>query len=551
MKKILLSTMALAAAMTAGAANWSVSRAAEVQQTATQEADGTISFSGDLSVYQDGSLMGTTENSAVLLTKESDGSYTFVLKDFTIIGIKVGDATILNVEGKEENGVIKLETNNAEASVKGGDLEGVVSSVNITMTATVKGNCMTADITKIDIPKMGISVSANFESKVYPSEQTIGSFDEDWEKCIPWTSQNNTTAVGTTPKGWCVSNVYVGKVGNQTVAKKVDHEDNGSAVELTNGETFGQKIPAYMTLGTTWATAETAAANHADGGAFGGIDFRYRPDAIRFDYIRDNSKGTENATAVAYLWKGTWTQKDVPGNTVLGGSATKTTMTDRDRNILDKATDEGGDVTHTSDATLIASLEYSISESTDGEWQTLTVPFDYKTDDTPEKLNVILSANDYFAKRTTIVGKNSLTVDNVRLVYYHSLTDLKVDGTTIANFDEANTSYTISGKASEVKDKLAYTVKGAGATAEVAADDDTNTVTITVKGADYDADPSSKTVYTISVDGVSTGINGVAAKPAAANDGAVYDLSGRRIQTVQKGLNIVRGNDGKFVKVMK
>lgn len=550
MKKILLSTMALAAAMTAGAANWPVSRAAEVQQTAAQASDGTISFSGDLSVYQEGALMGTTEKSAILLTKESDGSYTFVLKDFTIIGIKVGDATILNVDGKEENGVITLETNNAEASVKGGDLEGIVSSVNITMKATVKGNSMTADITKIDIPEMGISVSANFESKIYPSEQVIGSFDETWEKCIPWTSAGNKKEVGTTPKGWCVSNVYVG-IGNQTVAKKVEHEDNGSAVELKNGETFGQKIPAYMTLGTTWATAETAAANHADGGTFGGIDFKYRPDAIRFDYIRDNSKGAENATAVAYLWKGTWTQKDVPGNTVLSGSATKTTMTDRDRNILDKATDEGGDVTHTGDATLIASLEYSISKSTDGEWQTLTVPFDYKTDDTPEKINVILSANDYFAKRTTIVGNNSLTVDNVRLVYYHSLTDLKIDGTTIANFDETNTSYTISGKASEIKGKLTYDVKGAGATVEVSADDDANIVTITVKGADYGVDPSSKTVYTISVSGGETGISGITGNTPAANDNAVYDLSGRRMQTVQKGLNIVRGKDGKFVKVIK
>lgn len=550
MKKILLSTMALAAAMTAGAANWPASRAAEVQQTATQTADGTISFNGDLSVYQNGTLMGTTEKSAILLTKESNGSYTFVLKDFTIIGIKVGDATILGVEGKEENGVITLETNNAEASVEGGDLEGFVSSVNITMKATVKGNSMTADITNIDITSMEMSVSAKFESKIYPSEQVIGSFDENWEKCIPWTSAGNNKEVGTTPKGWCVSNVYVG-IGNQTVAKKVDHEDNGSAVELKNGETFGQKIPAYMTLGTTWATAETAAANHADGGAFGGIDFQYRPDAIRFDYMRDNSKGAENATAVAYLWKGTWTQKDVPGNTVLGGSATKTTMTDRDRNILGKATDEGGNVTYTDDATLIASLEYSISESTDGEWQTLTVPFEYKTDDTPEKINVILSANDYFAKRTTIVGNNSLTVDNVRLVYYHSLTDLKVDGTTIANFDETNTSYSTNGKASEVKNALTYTVKGAGATVEVSADDDANTVTVTVKGADYATDPSSKTVYTINVDGVSTGINGITDNTSSNAAEAIYDLSGRQMQTMQKGLNIVRGKDGKSVKIMK
>mgnify|MGYP004419473875 CR=1 FL=1 len=65
---------------------------------------------------------------------------------------------------------------------------------------------------------------------------------------------------------------------------------------------------------------------NSDGGTFGGSSFTFRPDAMRFDYKRDNSNGDENATVLAYLWNGTWTQKDVPGNTVVWASATKVDM---------------------------------------------------------------------------------------------------------------------------------------------------------------------------------------------------------------------------------
>lgn len=46
------------------------------------------------------------------------------------------------------------------------------------------------------------------------------------------------------------------------------------------------------------------------------------------------------------------------------------------------------------------------------------------------------------------------------------------------------------------------------------------------------------------------GINGITTSTNSAN-GAIYDLSGRQLKTMQKGINIVRGKDGKMVKVMK
>ena len=46
------------------------------------------------------------------------------------------------------------------------------------------------------------------------------------------------------------------------------------------------------------------------------------------------------------------------------------------------------------------------------------------------------------------------------------------------------------------------------------------------------------------------GINGITTSTNSAN-GAIYDLSGRQLKTMQKGINIVRGKDGKIIKVMK
>lgn len=561
MKRFLLPAFALALAVNANATSFQANMSAEQQATA-QVADGSKTFSGDLSVYmEDGSEMGTTEKSQILVTKESDGTYTFVLKDFTVIGINVGDATIPGVDGKEENGIITLNATNVEATVAGGALEGLVSTITISMTATINGDYMIADISKVVVPDIA-TVSAKFASKIYPSEQIMGTFDGEWEECIPWDSNNNKTAVGTTPKGWCISNVYTG-IANQTLGEQgKDKDDDGKegnkkihSVLLTNKLisilNITQRIPAYISLGTTWATAKGVNASNADGGTWGGKKFTYRPDALTFDYQRNNVNGEENAMAIAYLWKGTWTQENVPGSTAVSGKPKPCTMTNRDRNILNKPTSQGGKVTKTPDAALIATIEHPISESTDKEWETLTIPFDYKTNDIPENINIIFSANDYFGDRTKIVGGNTLTIDNVKLIYYHTLSDIKLKGKTIDGFDDSKIEYTVKGNMSDYKNALDCTLKSANSTKEVNWNDAENFVTITVKGSNYAEDNESMTVYTIKFEGTGTGIHNVTSTSTNSANGAIYDLSGRQLKTMQKGINIVRGKDGKMIKVMK
>ena len=577
MKRFLLPAFALALTVNANATSFQANMSAE-QQAAAQAAQETVTYKGKLNIEVYGGKLDPTD-ATIVVSKETNGTYTFVLKNFSVtIGdqtMKIGDATISDLEPKESNGVITLECTDKDAPVTNGDLDGALkdNKVIITMKSTIDNYVLTTDISQLTVRLIDedeengyseILVTANFKSESYTlptaTAPQLNDFSGDWVTCIPWDSKGNTESSGTQPKGWHISNVQT-LLGAVVAGEKVKgSNDTTDAVKLTNQEKAGQMIPAYMSLGTPWATAETKGTKvrNADGGVFGGLDFTYRPDAISFDYQRNNSKGKENATAIAYLWKGTWTQTNVPGNTAVSlnpleyGTATKCIMINRDRNILGNETSAtlGDPAEPSNDAKLIAKLEQPISESTNGTWKSMTIPFTYNDDTAvPEYINVIFAANDYFGDRKSIINGNSLTIDNVKLVYYHALNSLTYNGNKVANFDEGTTEYTLNGKLVEDFDKVKFTVKGVGASYDVAKDEANNIATITVKGNDYDVNPSSKTVYTIKFDGT-VGINGITTSTTTAN-GAIYDLSGRQLKTMQKGINIVRGKDGKMIKVMK
>ena len=203
-------------------------------------------------------------------------------------------------------------------------------------------------------------------------------------------------------------------------------------------------------------------------------------------------------SVVAYLWKGTWTQADVPSNTAVGvfswGSATKVTMTDRIHNILGKSHLTGGTVSKSADAELIASVEY-YSNTAVGNWTTQEFPLDYKSDATPEKLNIVIASNGLFDDRSTIKANNSVTIDDVELVYWHALSALSYEGATLS-FSESTTSYDLSSVAYD-ETKLSYTVKGRAATATKTYNAETGVLTIRVEGEDIASTPASFTEYTV------------------------------------------------------
>ncbi|MCM1504177.1 MAG: calycin-like domain-containing protein [Muribaculum sp.] len=362
------------------------------------------------------------------------------------------------------------------------------------------------------------------------------NFDGEWNISVPWTSDGNTTEMGANfgqeyegepiefnnvkaynPASWCISHVIgMNGLGATITGEKIEEGYNGSKsavklINVANSIVSTQIVPGYITLGTTWSTSLMGSEN--DGGSFGSVAFTHKPDAIAFQYKRTHGVADENAdemtqgtykpeepaTVVAYLWKGEWSQADVPGN--IGFiSATPCTMVDRDRNILGMATDKGGAVTSTEGSELIASLNYSITgDATD--WTYFEQPIAYTSDATPEKINVIISANDYFGGAAAVGRDNSLTIDDIKLVYYSRLNSVKVNGTAVENFDSKTYTYNVAGTCPATESAFELDVLGKSAQTEITIDATNNTATVKVSNVDADSDGLKEHTYTFNFAG--------------------------------------------------
>lgn len=389
-------------------------------------------------------------------------------------------------------------------------------------------------------------------SAAYAQQVPNGGFDY-WEDCYPWESGKKiSTARGSQPVGWCTANVNGVNGMGATIISSEGTDYNGKAssksVVVTNTPNpwkASQIVPGYFSIGTAWATAKAGlSVTDADGGVFGGMAFSCQPDAIRFVYKRSynvdgaskNTNLTERASVIAYTWKGTWTQAEVPSNTTMG-NPTKVTMTDRSNNVLGKSCLTGGTISKTADAELLSVIEYYI-EGAQGEWKELVIPFEYKNKNAkPEKLNIIFSANDMFADRKAMGTGNRLEIDDVELLYYSELASAEFDGNPIT-FREG--SATVVGMYDETKMKIVS--NGVGATIEQDYSDDTMTLTVTVKGADIAVNPSNNHTYKVTFT-VPTGIDDI---QETEIDSPSYNLSGQRVSTA-KGI-IVKGGKKYLVK---
>ncbi len=85
------------------------------------------------------------------------------------------------------------------------------------------------------------------------------------------------------------------------------------------------------------------------------------------------------------------------------------------------------------DGKLVAKCDYEIT-STGGKWQEIVVPLIYEEGaEKPEKMNVIISAADYW-NRSSIQAGTTLSADDVDFVYYSTLTGLEVGGAAVQGF---------------------------------------------------------------------------------------------------------------------
>lgn len=304
---------------------------------------------------------------------------------------------------------------------------------------------------------------------------------------------------GVEPEGWNGSNVKQSVFGQTATEDKLvtqqKSDGRGKYVKLANRYvekwSIGATAPAYLTFGTPWSYP-TSDKNSQDGGTFGGVEFKYRPDAIKGMYKRTNVSGkTENAHIIVYLWTGTFTSK------IGKGGSPSISKENVDRAIMGKS--NAGTIT--GDGKLVASADHEFATTKNNDWEEIIVPIVYNDKTTiPTKMNVVISSADYWTRSniiptTTGVDGSVLEADDIEFVYYHALNSATYDGQAIPNFDEGTLNYDLSSQVYDEK-KFDCTVKGIGAEAVKSYDESTGLLTVTVNGNNISADATSKTVYT-------------------------------------------------------
>lgn len=327
------------------------------------------------------------------------------------------------------------------------------------------------------------------------------------------------TRPGVEPQDWNGSNVNQTVFGYNASSDALvtrQKEGDNSYVRLVCtkvGAKIGQGLgaieikaeaPAFINFGTPWVYA-VSSKNKCDGGVYGGMPFSYKPDAIKGRYKRTPAATKEKARIIAYLWSGTF-KSSIPS-----GKSTRM-QDDVDRAIMGRVSGVTGD------GKLVASCDYGFETTKNNDWEEIIVPIDYKrTDVVPTKMNIIISSDDYW-NRANMVENSILEVDDVQFVYYHALKNVTYNGKPI-EVKENESQFYIPISPDETFDlkKLKYDKVGVGATVEDPVYDAAkNTVTITVKGNDFEKNDKSVTTYVFTIvkeqtnftDGISVKLEG-------------------------------------------
>lgn len=150
-----------------------------------------------------------------------------------------------------------------------------------------------------------------------------------------------------------------------------------------------------------------------------------------------------------------------------------------------------GDKNPTNPTHLIASLEEYTTETTDA-WTKKTYEFKYNDAykaETPEFINVIFAASDYFNSSNVTDGV-SLSIDDVKLIYYKHLKSLTIDGTIPSTFvgdDTQNNTNEVNIDASDkyyTEGCISAKAAGAGAKVDETYNPSTHVCTLKVTAGD-------------------------------------------------------------------
>lgn len=520
-------------------------------------------------------------NAEVLVLDKGEGKYAVTLPEFADLdGNKdncVGKLTF-EANGVEEEGKIKLTANNVVTGTpEGGSVDWTGATYSVEMDATIEGETIVGKITLKLVngdPADGYEYTLTFGEEEETPQPTAQNFSENWESTAGGTG-NTTVEIltyedgkvtmstkvedcdikadiltqGTDDKGRVT---YTGKAKN--LVNNVEYDVNA----VVYGEATQPRI--YMTLTTEWKFVYTIGEN---------------PDKPDPNEVVATKTYTDNLTVGHDAQTGEVTgyaDKQVVFTKYANGESS---VTFKEYPISETET---RDLTFRGTITETDMSEDGMGIVTFGEDLAMTPIEDETSAFYGKEISLFINISSYTAEKMEFTYEFG-SDDGI---YYVGQYGVEIEKPETQNFIENWKSTSASGEkatveiatASDGKVSMTVNVDDRTITADdlTQGKDEKDRVTYTGKAVDSDMNEydvkavvygaedlqriymtltNGEFVYTIGEDpDLTNGINGVETEMENGNV-SIYTVGGAKLNTLHKGINIVRLANGKTIKVIK
>ena len=446
-------------------------------------------------------------------TKNADGKYDILLKDFYFGTMPVGDITINGIEAQTEKEFTFLTY---DGTITLGGSWAILGPLPVDFIGFVRGNRFSAHLL---VPNVGVNVVLNNQIT-----QIYGSDFENWHKA----------GTSDEPNGWHGIKSGTGLASfagaSAFISDDIPADSKGTkSVKLQSGVTLGISANGTITTGrmAVGAMEATSTLNNVfvdpsstdvDGNGDPYYNtFQGRPTSITLWYkFKNGGENTNPALISANVIGEGYFQEPTPEGTTY-------------ENLIANAT--------------------STLEATD-EWKKVTVPFDYETYGAEDLLtrSILVTINT-----CSVPGGGSkseddpdvLYVDDVQLNYEPVATSIRILNTEVEGFSADKTEYDITLPSVPTENDIDIECMN-GDTVWPLCFYENNTFLVNL----YNQEMKLVKTYTFNVT-IDTAVKGITSDAVNNAVTSRYNINGQKVGKNAKGLVITRFADGTAIKTMK
>ena len=446
-------------------------------------------------------------------TKNADGKYDILLKDFYFGTMPVGDITINGIEAQTEKEFTFLTY---DGTITLGGSWAILGPLPVDFIGFVRGDRFSAHLL---VPNVGVNVVLNNQIT-----QIYGSDFENWHKA----------GTSDEPNGWHGIKSGTGLASfagaSAFISDDIPADSKGTkSVKLQSGVTLGISANGTITTGRM-AVGDMDPANSknnvfvdpsstdVDGNGDPYYNtFQGRPTSITLWYkFKNGGENTNPALISANVIGEGYFQEPTPEGTTY-------------ENLIANAT--------------------STLEATD-EWKKVTVPFDYETYGAEDLLtrSILVTINT-----CSVPGGGSkseddpdvLYVDDVQLNYEPVATSIRILNTEVEGFSADKTEYDITLPSVPTENDIDIECMN-GDTVWPLCFYENNTFLVNL----YNQEMKLVKTYTFNVT-IDTAVKGITSDAVNNAVTSRYNINGQKVGKNAKGLVITRFADGTAIKTMK